>query len=62
MQLTFGDAEELGWRKQTRSEIFLAEMEQVVPWDALSDPALEDALRDQERQPVALRHEGTHRR
>ena len=32
MQLTFGDAEHLGKRKQTRREIFLAEMEQVVPW------------------------------
>ncbi|WP_425522826.1 hypothetical protein [Xanthomonas citri] len=32
MQLTFGDAEGLGKRKQTRREIFLAEMEQVVPW------------------------------
>ncbi|MEA5188385.1 IS5/IS1182 family transposase, partial [Xanthomonas fragariae] len=32
MQLTFGDAEGLGKRKQTRCEIFLAEMEQVVPW------------------------------
>ncbi|KGE52328.1 transposase [Xanthomonas axonopodis pv. vasculorum] len=28
MQLTFGDAEGLGKRKQTRREIFLAEMEQ----------------------------------
>ncbi|KOR39291.1 transposase, partial [Xanthomonas oryzae] len=27
MQLTFGDAEGLGKRKQTRREIFLAEME-----------------------------------
>ena len=35
MQLTFGDAERLGKRKQTRREIFLAEMEQVVPWKAL---------------------------
>ena len=31
MQLTFGDAEGLGKRKRTRKEIFLAEMEQVVP-------------------------------
>ena len=31
MQLTFGDAEGLGPRKRTRKEIFLAEMEQVVP-------------------------------
>ena len=35
MQLTFGDAECLGKRKQTRREIFLAEMEQVVPWQQL---------------------------
>ncbi|OLI63127.1 transposase [Xanthomonas oryzae pv. oryzae] len=30
MQLTFGDAEGLGKRKQTRREIFLAEMERIV--------------------------------
>ncbi|MFO1516049.1 MAG: IS5 family transposase [Lysobacterales bacterium] len=35
MQLTFGDAEDLGQRKQTRREVFLAEMDQVVPWRAL---------------------------
>ena len=35
MQLTFGDAEGLGKRKQTRRELFLAEMEQVVPWQQL---------------------------
>lgn len=35
MQLTFGDAEDLGQRKQTRRERFLAEMDQVVPWKAL---------------------------
>ncbi|MET3147309.1 UNVERIFIED_ORG: IS5 family transposase [Xanthomonas axonopodis] len=35
MQLTFGDAEGLGKRKQTRREIFLAEMEHVVPWQQL---------------------------
>lgn len=34
-QLSFGDAEYAGKRKQTRREIFLAEMEQVVPWKAL---------------------------
>lgn len=33
MQLTSGDAEHIG--KRTRREIFLAEMEQVVPWKAL---------------------------
>ncbi|NZA25892.1 IS5 family transposase [Luteimonas sp. SJ-92] len=35
MQLTFGDAEGLGKGKRTRKEIFLAEMDQVVPWKAL---------------------------
>ncbi|OLI74903.1 hypothetical protein IXO151_00300 [Xanthomonas oryzae pv. oryzae] len=35
MQLTFGDAEGLGKRKQTRREIFLAEMERMVPWQQL---------------------------
>ena len=35
MQLTFGDAEGMSKRKRTRKEIFLAEMEQVVPWHAL---------------------------
>ncbi len=35
MPLTFGDAEGLGQRKRTRKEIFLAQMEQVVPWNAL---------------------------
>ncbi|OLG30178.1 transposase, partial [Xanthomonas oryzae] len=35
MQLTFGDAEGLGKRKQTRREIFLAEMERIVPWKRL---------------------------
>ncbi|QBG90401.1 IS5 family transposase [Xanthomonas oryzae] len=35
MQLTFGDAGDLGKRKQTRREIFLAELEQVVPWQQL---------------------------
>ena len=35
MQLTFGDAEDLGQRKRTRREVFLAEMNQVVPWPVL---------------------------
>jgi IS5 family transposase len=34
-QITFGDAEYAGKRKQTRREVFLAEMEQVVPWEPL---------------------------
>lgn len=34
-QLSFSDAEYAGKRKQTRREKFLAEMDKVVPWDAL---------------------------
>ena len=34
-QMSFSDAEYAGKRKQTRRERFLAEMEQVVPWEAL---------------------------
>lgn len=35
MQLTFGDAEGLGQRKKTRRELFLNEMDHVVPWRRL---------------------------
>lgn len=34
-QLSFFDAEYAGKRKQTRRKRFLAEMEDVVPWEAL---------------------------
>ena len=34
-QMSFGDAEYAGKRKQTRREVFLAEMEGVVPWKSL---------------------------
>ena len=34
-QMSFGDAEYVGKRKQTRREIFLGEIEQVVPWALL---------------------------
>jgi IS5 family transposase len=34
-QLTFGDAEYMSKRKRTRKEVFLAEMEQIVPWTVL---------------------------
>lgn len=34
-QMSFSDAEYAGKRKQTRREIFLEEMERVVPWEAL---------------------------
>lgn len=36
-QLSFSDAEHAGKRKQTRREVFLVEMERVVPWSALLD-------------------------
>ena len=35
MQLTLGDAQELSKSKRTRREVFLDEMDQVVPWKAL---------------------------
>ncbi|KFA37751.1 IS5/IS1182 family transposase, partial [Xanthomonas vasicola] len=35
MQLTSGDAEGLGKRRQIRCEILLAEMGQLVPWQQL---------------------------
>jgi transposase, IS5 family len=34
-QISFADAEHAGKKKKTRREVFLAEMEQVVPWKAL---------------------------
>jgi transposase, IS5 family len=34
-QMSFGDAEYAGKRKKTRREIFLEEMDQVVPWKSL---------------------------
>lgn len=34
VQLSFGDGESTGKRKRTRREVFLAEMDQVVPWHA----------------------------
>jgi len=34
-QMTFADAEYTGKRKQTRKELFLVEMDQVVPWNGL---------------------------
>lgn len=34
-QLSFGDAEQQGKRKRTRREVFLAEMDRVVPWEEL---------------------------
>ena len=34
-QMTFADAEYAGKRKQTRKELFLSEMDRVVPWKGL---------------------------
>jgi transposase, IS5 family len=34
-QISFSDAEYAGKRKKTRREVFLEEMERVVPWKAL---------------------------
>ena len=34
-QMSFGDAEYAGKRKRTRREVFLAEMDRVVPWEEL---------------------------
>lgn len=34
-QMSFGDAEYSGKRKQTHREVFPGEMEQVVPWKSL---------------------------
>ena len=34
-QMTFADAEYAGKRKQTRKELLLIEMDQVLPWKGL---------------------------
>ena len=34
-QMTFADAKHAGKRKQTRKELFLIEMDRVVPWKGL---------------------------
>ncbi|TLY53232.1 MAG: IS5 family transposase [Gammaproteobacteria bacterium] len=54
-QMSFGDAEYAGKRKRTRREVFLAEMEQVVPWlalESLIEPVYPKAGRG--RHPYAL--------
>ena len=43
-QLGFGDDEQSIAKNRTKRESFLAEMNAVVPWKALIDPAMEDAL------------------
>lgn len=55
-QMSFGDAEYHGKRKRTRREIFLAEMEQVVPWDSLLrliEPCYPVAGRGRHPYPIA---------
>jgi IS5 family transposase len=56
-QMSFSDAEYAGKRKQTRREIFLAEMDQVVPWDALLaliDPAYPKAGKGRRPYPLKM--------
>jgi len=55
-QMSFGDAEYHGKRKQTRREVFLAEMEHVVPWDSLLrliEPCYPVAGRGRHPYPIA---------
>ena len=54
-QLSFSDAEHAGKRKQTRRELFLAEMEHVVPWTSLlAQIAPHYPKSGRGRQPYAL--------
>ena len=54
-QLSFSDAEHAGKRKQTRRELFLAEMERVVPWTSLlAQIAPHYPKSGRGRQPYAL--------
>jgi transposase, IS5 family len=55
-QMSFGDSEYQGKRKQTRREVFLAEMEHVVPWDSLLrliEPCYPVAGRGRHPYPIA---------
>jgi IS5 family transposase len=55
-QMSFGDAEYAGKRKQTRREAFLAEMDKVVPWSdllALIEPHYPKAGRGRHPYPIA---------
>ena len=56
-QMTFSGAEYAGKRKQTRREKLLAEMDQVVPWDALLaviDPVYPKAGKDRRPYPLKM--------
>ena len=37
-QLTFADSEFSSKRRQTRKEIFLSRMEQILPWQNMGSP------------------------
>ena len=55
-QMSFGDAEYAGKRKRTRREVFLAEMDKVVPWPrllALIEPAYPKAGNGRPPYPLA---------
>lgn len=55
-QMSFGDGEYAGKKKRTRREVFLAEMEQVVPWDTLLKliaPSYPEAGRGRQPYPLA---------
>lgn len=55
-QLSFGDAEYAGKRKQRRREVFLAEMDQIVPWAtllSLIEPSYPVAGRGRPPYPIA---------
>ena len=55
-QMSFGDAEYAGKRERTRREVFLAEMDKVVPWPrllALIEPAYPKAGNGRPPYPLA---------
>jgi len=55
-QMSFGDAEYSGKKKRTRREVFLAEMDRVVPWDSLLtliEPLYPVAGRGRHPYPIA---------
>ena len=43
-QLTFADSEFSTKRRQTRKEIFLSRMEQILPWQNMSKRAVRTVL------------------
>lgn len=55
-QMSFSDAEYAGKKKRTRREVFLAEMDQVVPWTALLkliEPLYPNSVRGRPPYPLA---------